>query len=109
MFGMEFSYEAYNTAEDLKRALDSGKVDVAFIDYTYENPNYLNTVSSFNEEFVALSKTHLGISNKYGLINNKLYMLKDGNLYNYISSNINANIKTISSYQKEISDDGILY
>ena len=108
MFGMEFSYETYNTADELKRALDSGKLDVAFIDSTYENPNYLNTVSSFNEEFVALSKTHLGINNKYGLINNKLYMLKDGNLYNYISSNINASIKTISSYQKEISDDGIL-
>jgi len=108
MFDMEFSYEEYDNIDSLKRALDNGKVDIAFIDNLYENPNYLNTVSSFNEEFVAVSKTYLDIDNKYGLVNNKLYMLKDSSLYNYISTNINSNINTITSYKKEISADGIL-
>ena len=108
MFDMEFSYEEYDNLEDLKRALDTGKVDIAFIDGIYENPNYLSTVSSFNEEFVAVSKQYLDINNKYGLVNNKLYMLKDSSIYNYISTNINSNINTITSYKNKISEDGIL-
>ncbi|MDD5980383.1 MAG: GGDEF domain-containing protein [bacterium] len=108
MTDMEFDYIAYDNINDLKKALDTGKLDLAFIDGTYDNENYLKTVSSFSEEFTALSNVYQDISNKYGLINNKLYLKNNNSLYDYVSNNISSSIKTVENYESKISDDGII-
>ncbi len=108
MIGMEFDYISYETIDELKKDLDAGKLDLAFIDGIYDNEKYLKTVSSFNEEFTALSNTYININNKHGLTNNKLYLKKDGSLYDYVSTNINSNTKTMKNYESKISEDGII-
>lgn len=108
MTDMEFDYIAYDNISELKKALDAGKLDLAFIDGTYDNDNYLQTVSSFNEEFTALSSIYQDINNKYGLTNNKIYLKNDSSLYDYIATNINSSIKIVENYESKISDDGII-
>ncbi len=108
MTDIEFEYIEYKSVDELKKALDSGKLDMAYVDFAYDNSNYLNTNSAIKEEFACLANKYYDINNKYGLVNNKLYLMKDGYLYDYVSKNINSSIKTITSYNKQISSDGII-
>lgn len=108
MGNMEFSFVPYDNIEELKKDLDSSKLDMAFVNFQYESENYKKTFSQFDEQLVALSKNVINITDKYGLTNNKLYLTKDNMLYDYVSSNINASVKTIDNYTKDISDDGVL-
>ena len=85
--------------------MKSNKVDLAFIDFEYkdENTSYTNISSS---SLVALSKDYINLNSKDGLMNQKIYIYGNVNLYNYINNNYNANIiaiKKISEY-----NDGIL-
>lgn len=105
MNNIDFSYVKYDTKEELLNDMKSNKVDLAFIDFEYkdENASYTNISSS---SLVALSKDYINLNSKDGLMNQKIYIYGNDNLYNYINNNYNANISAI----KKISeyDDGIL-
>ena len=105
MNDIDFSYVKYDTKEELLNDMKSNKVDLAFIDFEYkdENTSYTNISSS---SLVALSKDYINLNSKDGLMNQKIYIYGNDNLYNYINNNYNANIiaiKKISEY-----NDGIL-
>lgn len=105
MNDIDFSYVKYDTKEELLNDMKSNKVDLAFIDFEYkdENTSYTNISSS---SLVALSKDYINLNSKDGLMNQKIYVYGNDNLYNYINNNYNANIiaiKKISEY-----NDGIL-
>ncbi len=106
MLNMEFKYIEYNSQSDLETALKNGSVDVAYINFDYENNKYLKTSSSFDERLVAVSNEYIDISNKSGLINKKLYLLKDNYLYDNFKDNYN--VKTMKKYSEKISEDGII-
>jgi diguanylate cyclase (GGDEF)-like protein len=105
MDNIDFSYVKYDTKEELLNDIKSNKVDLAFIDFEYndENSSYTNISSS---SLVALSKDYINLNGKDGLMNQKIYVYGSENLYNYINNNYNANTSTI----KKISEynDGIL-
>lgn len=105
MSNSDFTYVKYDTKEELLSDIKSNKVDLAFIDFENEldNINYANISSS---SLVALSSDYINLNSKDGLMNQKIYIYGNDNLYNYINNNYNANISTIS----KISDynDGIL-
>ena len=105
MDNIDFSYVKYDTKEELLNDIKSNKVDLAFIDFEYndEKSSYTNISSS---SLVALSKDYINLNGKDGLMNQKIYVYGSENLYNYINNNYNANTSTI----KKISEynDGIL-
>ena len=107
MAGVEFDKKAYDNKQDLIKDFESGKIDIAFINFDYENDKALNTSSPFITKMVALSNTYKNISDSYGLANNKLYLFKDNLLYNYIKDKYDGNITTIDNINYNISD-GIL-
>lgn len=108
MTNMDVEFVEYKDKNALKEALNNKKVDIAFINFNYENDSYKKTSSPFIEKFVAISKEYKNIDNKYGLVNNKLYLKNDDLLYEYIKNNINASIKEIKSYTSNIDSDGIM-
>ena len=105
MNNIDFSYVKYDTKEELLNDIKSNKVDLAFIDFEYKDENvfYTNISSS---SLVALSRDYINLNSKDGLMNQKIYIYGNDNLYNYINNNYNANISSI----KKISEynDGIL-
>lgn len=105
MNNIDFSYVKYDTKEELLNDMKSNKVDLAFIDFEYkeENTSYTNISSS---SLVALSKDYINLNSKDGLMNQKIYIYGNDNLYNYINNNYNANISTIKKINEY--NDGIL-
>ena len=108
MTNMDIEFVEYKDKQALKDAISNNKVDIAFVNFNYENDAYKKTSSPFIERFVAISKNYKNIDNKNGLINNKLYLKSDDLLYEYIKNNINASIKEIKSYTSNIDSDGIM-
>ena len=104
MADVEFKFMEYETIDELKRALNSDKVDVAFVNYTYENEFTKASISPFNKRFVALSKEYKNISEKSGLNSQRLYVLEDDFLGDYIKSNFNSIVKVYNGKTLEKND-----
>ena len=108
MVDMEFKVIEFTSKEKLIGAINRNEVDIAFIDFEFENEKVLTTSNNFNSNMVVLSKNIENITDKNGLVNRKLYLLKDNFLYKYISDNVNSTINTIKNVDQEIDDDGLL-
>ena len=94
---IDFSFKRYANLEDFNKAINNGEVDI-YLDYI-NNPNnkYLQTVSTFIENYVILGKTEddYVISSLEGLKGKSVYLLKNNQyLLNYIQSSSMANVKT---------------
>ncbi len=92
--GIDFTYQKYDTIEELKKAIDSGKVDIYFNYYNYENDNYKATASTFVEEYVVLSKPENGyvINSFEALKGIKASIVNDNALYHYFRDNSKASL-----------------
>lgn len=108
MAQIEFDYVEYDTKDELIEAFENGYIDLAFINFEYQNDDALYTSSPFPSKMVALSDSYQNVSNSYGLSNHKLYLFKDNYLYDYIKKNISANISVIDSISSNIDKGGIL-
>lgn len=108
MANMDIEYKEYSNEEELQNAINNNEVDIAFIDFDYENSNGKYTVNAFAPKLVALSKTNYLITNKEGLQNRKLYTLDSTYLKKYIEENYNSVLKTVSQATSNIPEDGIL-
>lgn len=108
MAKMDIEYKEYSSDEALTEAIESGDVNIAFIDFEYDNNNGLYTSNGFNTSLVALSKTNYQITSKEGLQNRDLYTIKGSPINLYLKSNLKANINEIGSIKKSIPDDSIL-
>lgn len=107
MLNMEFDYIEYDNVKELEKDLENKKIDIAYINYTYENDNYVNVNSQFIERMTVLSKNYKNITNKEGLINNKVYAINNNYLYDYLNE-INCNLNKINNYNEKIDSDGLL-
>ena len=108
MANIEFEYIPYKTKADLVKAIENKKVDVAFIDFDYENEDALSTKTPFILKMVALSKEYQNVSDRFGLANRKVYLLKDDFLSTYITGNNNSFVNKIEKISSNIPSDGIL-
>ena len=108
MADMEFKIVEYSNKDKLMEAINRKEVDLAFIDFEYENDKVLISNKTFITNMIALAKRYENITDKNGLINRKLYMLKNNYLNSYVKSNINAYIKEIKNIDDNIDNDGIL-
>ncbi len=101
---INFKIVKYDTKEDLEKDIDKGKVDIYFDYYNYNNDNYLATLSTFIEDYVVLGiqeDNHI-VNSFENLRNQDVIMLKGESLYNYVSSNSNAKITTVSTIDELI-------
>lgn len=96
---INFKYKRYETLDELKKAIDKGEVDVYFDYYNYGGEKYLETLSTFIEDYAVLAKKdNRAIINSFeSLKNAEVAMLDNNSLYNYFSNNSRAKIKTYSN------------
>ena len=92
---INFKYKKYNTKKELQKAIDKGEVDVYFDYYNYSNEKYLETLSTFIEDYVVLGKQedNFIVNSFESLKGQDIVMLRDDSLFNYFSNNSRANIK----------------
>ena len=96
---INFKYKKYNSLKELEKAIDKGEIDIYFDYYNYSNDNYLATVSTFVEDYVALGRqkdNHI-VTSFESLKGQDIVMLDNDSLYNYFKNNSRANIKTYSN------------
>lgn len=104
MANMEFKIVEYSNKEKLIEDIKNNKVDIAFIDFDFNNENVLKTEQPFLSNMVVLSKNIENINDKNGLTNRKLYLYKENFLYSYIKNNINGYTKLIKNINTNIND-----
>lgn len=110
--GIEFTFEKYDTIDELKEAIDNGEVDIYFNYYNYEKSNYKATTSTFIEEYVVLSETKNSyvINSFEALKGVKASILNNNALYNYFKDNSKASLTPYDSLDELLdkSDDNVL-
>ena len=103
---INFKYKKYNTKKELQKAIDKGEIDVYFDYYNYSNNEYLETLSTFIEDYVVLGRqedNHI-VNSFESLKGQEIVMLKGDSLYNYFSNNSRADIKEYNSLDKMIKN-----
>ena len=110
-----FKVKEYNSIKDLTKALNDGKVDVAFNYYKFDNltNNFDYSFSAYNEKIVILTSYQnvtTTVSSLTSLKNKNVVML-DNKLANYMSNKLSMNVKTYkktSSLFNSIGKDDIV-
>ena len=106
--GINFTLKKYNSKKALKEAIDKGEVDIYFDYYNYNNTKYVPTVSTFIEDYVVLGKEedkHV-VTSFESLKGENVAMLQEDSLYNYVSNNSRAKIKTYSNIKDLVKHAG---
>ena len=96
---IDFTYQKYQSRDDLKKAIEKGEVDIYFDYYNFSNDQYLTTISTFIEDYVVLGRSmdeHI-ISSFESLKGEKVAMLGKDALYDYFSNNSRTTITTYDS------------
>ena len=84
----------YDTMTELKKAIDSGEIDIYFNYYDYENSKFTPITSTFIEKYVVLGKTKNSfVVNSFEAMKNKRVAILDTNsIYNYFKDNSKAQL-----------------
>ena len=84
----------YDTMSELKKAIDSGEVDIYFNYYDYENNKYTPITSTFIEKYVVLGKTKdsFVVNSFESMKNKKVSILDTNSIYNYFKDNSKAQL-----------------
>lgn len=110
---LSINFKKYNSIEELKKAIDTGDVDIYFNYFNYENPKYSATNSTFIEKYVVLGKTNDSyvISSFEAMKGFKVSLLNNNSVYNFFKDNSKAILspeKTINSLLKNSSNNLIV-
>ena len=107
---IDFTYEKYDSLEDLKKAIDAQEVDIYFNYFGYDTSNYQRTNSPYIEEYVVLGVSGEGnvISTFESLKNKDVRMMKDTLLTKYFSENSKANITVVGTVDDLTKDSGLI-
>lgn len=89
IYDVSFKLVGYDSIEQLKKALSSGEVDLAFANFNSNNLNIdtIYTSSPFKEEYVILAKDHFVVNSIKTLEEKKVLAVKDSYLYDYAREN----------------------
>lgn len=110
---INFKFKEYSSREELKKAIDKGEIDVYFDYYNYGGDKYLETLSTFIEDYVVLAKSnnHTIVNSFESLKNAEIAMLDGYSLFNYFENNSRAKIKkynNINSLIEKAKEDLIV-
>ena len=104
---IDIEYQKYASIDDLKKAINEGKVDIYFDYINEQNNKYLKTKSVFIENYVLLGKYNQNyVVSTLESLNGKDIVLLDNNyLQQFIANNTKANITSVASINKLLDDD----
>lgn len=109
---IDFKATKYESIDELKKALSSGEVDIAFANYNISDLKIdtIKTISPFDEKYVIISKNNILANSIRSLNNYKIKVVKDTYLYNYLRSNkINTqDYKNTDDLIRNITNDDII-
>lgn len=93
---IEFKYKKYSSVKELQEAINNQEIDMYFDYYGITTDDYKATISTFIEDYVILAKQENNyIINSFESIRNqKVSMIENNSLYNYVNNNGKAKIKT---------------
>lgn len=88
LFDVDFKLISYSSVADLKKALSSGELDLAFANFNGSGLNIdtIYTISPFKEEYVVLSENTFAIDSVKGLKNREVLTIKDSYIHNYLTT-----------------------
>lgn len=92
---VEFEYISYKSVKDLKDALTSGKVDIAFGYYNFDGESVSNTISIGNTNIVVVThnSNDLIVNSLKSLKNKEVSVVKNTNIRDYILDKSQATLK----------------
>lgn len=114
--GITFKIKEYNSISALSKALDEGKVDIAFNYYNFSNldkNNFDYTFSPYNEKAVVLTSinnTETSVSSFNSLRRLDISMVEN-KIYNYFKNNYDLSIKKYknsSSLFNKLNDESVV-
>ncbi|MBP3635669.1 MAG: diguanylate cyclase [Bacilli bacterium] len=115
MMGVTFKVKEYSSVNDLAKALNEGKVDIAFNYYEFKGltNSFDYTFSPYNEKIVVLTSiqnTKTTMNSFASLKGKKIYALEN-KIANYISDNTSIDVKTFkkaTTLFNTMNEDSIL-
>lgn len=112
MFGVNFKLVKYDNILELKQALSSGEVDIAFANFNSDGTNIdkFYTTSLFREDYVVISKEYTPINSVKSLKNEKVYCVANTYIDDYLRTN-NINPKKYNNTDdllRNIDNDAIV-
>ncbi len=89
LFDIDFRIIKYEKIAELKSALSSGEIDVAFANFPHDELTIdtIKTMSLFKEEYVLLSKNYMIIDSIRSLKDLEVYTVSNTYLANYLKDN----------------------
>lgn len=99
--GVEFQYKKYNSIKALKKAFESGEIDLVFNYYNMDTSSSNQTINVYNSSYVLLAhnNNNITIDSWMSLSGKEIYAIKDIALTTYINNNSKATIKAYSKIE----------
>ena len=99
--GVEFQYKKYNSIKSLKKAFESGEIDLVFNYYNMDTSSSNQTINVYNSSYVLLAhnNNNITIDSWMSLSGKEIYAIKDIALTTYINNNSKATIKAYSKIE----------
>ena len=94
--GVYFNITKYKNNSKLVNAINKGKVDLYFSYGDVLDNNFKSTINGINNKIDVITRkdNNKMINSIYGLKNEEVYVLENSNIYKYLESIGNVNIKT---------------
>ncbi len=105
MTGASYKYIEYKNVDDLNNALNNKKVDIVLNYFNLNNSNYVESTSLGNVNYVVVTRqdNYIPVDSLASVKDDKVKMVGNTNLYNYIKS-FGIDIITYNSYDLLIKD-----
>lgn len=99
--GVEFQYKKYNSIKALKKAFESGEIDLVFNYYNMDTSSSNQTINVYNSSYVLLAhnNNNITIDSWMSLSGKEIYAIKDIALTTYINNNSKTTIKAYSKIE----------
>ncbi len=104
--GIDFNYKKYDSIESLLKAVENKEVDIYFNYYDVANENYIESNTSFVEQYVVISKLSSSnvVTSFESLKGKSIGILENTALFNYFKDNSKANIIPFNNLDKMIKE-----
>ncbi len=106
MTGIDFSVIKYKSINNLKKAIQKGKIDLYFGNYKLDNEfKNIDTLLSVKYDVIAKNSNPIIVNSLNSLKGKNVYVLESSPLYEYFTS---LNIVTVKTYKKINEIQGII-
>ena len=106
---IDIKFQRYNNVEELKKAINDGKIDIYFDYFGSGSDKYLKSKPVFLSKYVVIGKSHnVTIDNLESLRGKDVSTLSNNIITNYIKANTKANVNERNSINDLKKDDLVI-